>query len=170
MPDAHQPEGAIMANTIKRGKKRITIGVVAVLTLAGAGAAFAYWTSTGTGTGAATTGEAVAFTVTSETAVGIIAPGNEGQTVEFTVANPGEGTQSLTAMTVTIAGPGGAAWVPTGSCSPDDYAATITTAPTLGEIASGDEVTGTATVTLANTAVNQDDCQGQTVPLHFEAS
>jgi hypothetical protein len=26
---------------------------------------------------------------------------------------------------------------------------------------------GTATVTLANTGVNQDACQGQTVPLYF---
>ncbi|MCS5719778.1 hypothetical protein N1027_16715 [Herbiconiux sp. CPCC 205763] len=159
-----------MARTIRRGKKRITIGVIALLTVAGAGAAFAYWTSTGSGTGAATTGESVAFTITSETAVGTIAPGNAGQTVDFTVTNPGEGSQYLTTVTVALATAAGVPWVPAGDCSIDDYVATISTAPPAGQIAAGASVDGTATVTLTNTAENQNDCQGQTVPLYFEAS
>jgi hypothetical protein len=159
-----------MASTIRRGKKRITIGVIALLTVAGAGAAFAYWTATGSGTGEATTGESVAFEITSETAVGTIAPGNAGQTVDFTVTNPGEGSQYLTAVTVALETAAGVAWVPTGDCSIADYVATISTAPAAGQIAAGAAVTGTATVTLTNTAENQDDCQGQTVPLYFEAS
>ena len=159
-----------MATSIRRGKKRITIGIIAVLTLAGAGAAVAYWTSTGTGTGSATTGESVAFTITSEDAVGTIAPGNAGQTVEFTVTNPGEGSQNLTAVTVELADADGVAWVPAGDCQIADYTATISTPPVYGQIAAGGSVTGTATVTLTNTAVNQDDCQGQDVPLYFEAS
>jgi hypothetical protein len=159
-----------MAGTISRGRKRITVGLVAVLTLAGAGAAFAYWTSTGSGTGSATTGESVAFNITSETAVGTIAPGNAGQTIEFTVTNPGEGSQSLSTVTVALATAAGVPWVPTGDCLIGDYTAAITTAPLAGQIAAGGSVTGTATVTLANTAVNQDDCQGQIVPLYFEAS
>lgn len=159
-----------MAKSFSRGKKRITIGAIALLTLAGAGAAFAYWTSIGTGVGEATTGESVAFVLESEPAVGVIAPGSAGQTVDFTVTNPGEGTQNLAAVTVTLATADGTAWVPTGECDVADYAVTVSTAPVYGEIASGEGVTGTATVTLANTAVNQDDCQGQVVPLYFVAS
>lgn len=160
-----------MATTFVRGKKRITIGVVALLSLAGAGAAFAYWTAQGTGVGEAQTGESVDFTITAEAPVGTLAPGNAGQTVEFTVDNPGTSAQYLTDVTVTIAGPDGTPWVPTGNCEPDDYTATMTVEPAAGNIAAGgtSEV-GTVTVTLRNTAADQDDCQGQTVPLYFVAT
>jgi hypothetical protein len=160
-----------MAESISRGRKRITIGAVALLTVTGAGAAFAYWTASGAGTGDATTGTSVAFVITAEEPVGVLAPGNAGQTVAYTVDNPGTSTQYLTDVTVAIAGPGGAAWVPTGDCLASDYTATMTAEPAAGEIAAGaSSTTGTVTVTLAETGENQDDCQGQTVPLYFVAS
>lgn len=159
-----------MASTIALKKKRITIGVVALLTLAGAGAAFAYWSSLGNGAGEATTGTSVAFTITSEDAVGSISPGNAGQTVDFTVTNPSDGVLNLTSVTVALANADGTAWVPAVGCSIDDYTATISTAPAYGQIAAGAFVEGTATVTLTNTGANQDACQGQTVPLYFTAA
>lgn len=159
-----------MASTNSRRKKRIIISVLAVLTLSGAGVAFAYWTSGGTGSGQATTGSSTALTITSEDAVGTIAPGNAGQTVDFTVTNPGPGVQSLTNVTVAMAGPTGTPWVPPTGCLIADYTVAITTAPTYGAIPVSGTRTGTATVTLANTTANQDACQGQAVPLHFVAS
>jgi hypothetical protein len=160
----------VMEKTQNRGKKRTAIILAAALTLTGAGIAFAYWTSTGTGIGTGTTGESVAFAVTSEPGVGELAPGSAGQLVDFTVTNPGEGTQNLTAVTVDIAEAGGEAWVPPEGCLAEDYGAAVTTAPTLGDIAPGGSVDGTVTVTLASTAVSQDACQGVAVPLHFTAS
>jgi len=164
--------GPIMARTFSRGRKRLTFGVIAVLTLAGAGAAFAYWTSTGTGTGEATTGESVAFEITSEAPVGIIAPGNDGQTVAFTVDNPATSAQYLSDVVVSIAEADGSAWEPVNpACVTADYTATMTVEPAAGDIAvGGSSSTGTVTVTLANTAVNQDACQGEAVPLYFVAS
>lgn len=159
-----------MATVQSRRKKIAAIALAAALTLGGAGVAFAYWSSTGTGAGTATTGESATFEITSEAAVGTIAPGSAGQTVDFTVSNPGEGTQYLTAVTVTLATADGEAWVPTGGCLIGDYTATISTAPPVGDILAGGSVDGVATVTLANTAANQDACQGQTVPLYFVAS
>ncbi len=159
-----------MARTTFRGKKRAIIAIAAILTVSGAGAAFAYWTSTGNGVGAATTGESVAFTVTSEPAVGTIAPGGAGQTVAFTVTNPGATAQQLTTVTVTLATEYGAPWVPIDGCLAADYTATVTTAPAAGDIPAAGSVEGIATVTLANTAANQDACQGQDVPLYFLAS
>lgn len=159
-----------MEKTLNRGKKRTAIILTAALTLTGAGIAFAYWTSTGTGTGTATTGESVAFEITSEPGAGELAPGSAGQTVDFTVTNPGEGTQNLTEVTVALATADGTSWVPTGDCLAADYTATVTTAPPTGQIAPGGFVEGTVTVTLDNTAVNQDDCQGQDVPLLITAS
>jgi len=158
-----------METTHSRGKKRIAIIFAAVLTITGVGVAFAYWTSTGTGDGEATTGESVAFTITSDPAVGTLAPGNAGQTVDFTVTNPGAGTQFLTEVTVALATADGTPWVPTGDCLVADYTATVTDNPS-GAILAGGSLDGTATVTLTSTGANQDDCQGQEVPLHFTAS
>jgi hypothetical protein len=161
---------AIMAKTMSRGRKRIIIAFVAMFTLAGAGVAFAYWTSTGSGTGAATTGVSTAFTITSQAPVGTITPGGAGQTVAFTVTNPSGTAQYLTSVAVTLATTGGTPWVPPAGCLIADYTATVTTAVPVGDIAAGASVNGVATVTLANTGVNQNACQGQAVPLYFVAS
>jgi hypothetical protein len=150
--------------------KTVAIAAGITMTVAGSGIAFAYWTSTGSGTGSATTGTSVAFTVAADAPVGVISPGGAGQTVIFTVTNPGPGIQSLAAVNVTIAGPTGTTWVPPTGCLLADYTAAITTAPTFGAIAVGGSRSGTATVTLANTGVNQDACKGATVPLYFTAS
>ena len=149
-----------------------TVVIVAGITLsvAGSGIAFAYWTSTGSGSGSATTGTSAAFTIAADPPVGVISPGGAGQTVIFTVTNPGPGIQSLAAVNVAIATGPGAPWVPPTGCLLADYSATITTAPTAGAIAVGGNRTGTATVTLANTGANQDACQGEAVPLYFTAS
>ena len=159
-----------MERSLNRGKKRTAVILAVALTLTGAAIAFAYWTSSGTGSGIGETGESVAFTFTSDPAEGTLAPGSAGKTVDFTVTNAGEGTQNLTGVTVTLATADGTPWVPTGSCLAADYTAEVTTAPPAGEIAPGGSVGGTVTVTLANTAVDQDDCQGQDVPLYFTAS
>ncbi|MGS0688007.1 hypothetical protein ACVBEQ_23095 [Nakamurella sp. GG22] len=151
-------------------KKTIVIASVAALTIGGAGVAFAYWTSTGTGVGEAQTGQEAVFTITSEDAVGEISPGSPGQTIDFTVTNPGPGTLLFSSVTVRLATANGIQWVPTGACNFDDYTATISDAPDPIQLAAAAFVVGEATVTLANTAVSQDDCQGQTVPLYFEAS
>jgi hypothetical protein len=164
-------KGAMMATRISRGNKRIAIAIAVVLTFTSAGAAFAYWTSTGTGTGEATTAVASeAFEITSDPPVGTIAPGSAGQTVAFTVTNPGPGDLNLSDVTVTIATTDGVAWVPTGSCLLADYSVALSTAPVYGVIAPSGSLSGEVTVTLANTGVNQDDCQGQAVPLWFVAS
>lgn len=159
-----------MGKTMSPRTKRFTLALTAVLTVLGIGIAYAFWTSTGTGTGEATTGQSVALTISSDEAVGTISPGGAGQTVEFTVTNPGPGVQSLSSVTVTMADAQGEAWLPPEGCSIDDYTASITTAPTYGVLQVDGTATGTATVTLANTGVNQDACQGATVPLRFVAA
>lgn len=159
-----------MANSMSRGRKRIIIAIAAVVTLVGGGVAFAYWTSGGTGAGTATSGASVEFTIAADPAVGTIVPGNEGQTVDFTVTNPGDGPQYLTSVVASLAGPTGTAWVPPAGCLIGDYTVTMTTAPAAGVIASLGTVDGMVTVTLANTGLNQDACQGEEVPLYFVAS
>lgn len=164
-----------MARTKSRNTKRLAIVVLsAALTLTGAGAALAYWSSTGSGGGTATTGTSTAFTIAAtEDVTGDISPGSAGRTVDFVVTNPGEGTESLSAVTVSLASPLGVPWVPAGDCLAGDYTvvispATLATLPV--DILAGESASGVATVTLADTGLNQDDCQGQEIPLYFQAS
>jgi len=105
-PQRERPRGT------QRGTKRVTIALATILTVAGAASAFAYWTSVGSGTGEATTGVSTAFVITTEVAVGEIAPGNAGETIGFTVTNPSDGALTLTAVAVTLADATGTAWVP----------------------------------------------------------
>ncbi|MET0234549.1 MAG: hypothetical protein ABW224_07910 [Kibdelosporangium sp.] len=155
---------------MSRGRKRIIVAIAAILTLVGGGIAFAYWTSSGTGAGTADTGESTAFTITAGTPVGTITPGGPGQAVGFTVTNPSTTAQYLTAVTATLAEPDGTAWVPPAGCLIADYTVTMTTAAPAGDIAAAGFVDGLVTVTLTNTGVNQDACQGEAVPLYFAAT
>jgi len=160
---------------ISRTKKTLVVAAALALTIGGAGAAFAYWTAGGTGDGTATTGETAGFTVTVAAAAGpAIAPGNAGQTISFTVDNEGANIQHLTLVEVSIEGldGDGEPWAPPAGCDIDDFVATLTTPPVYADIAPGASLPGMATVTLTNTAVNQDACQGivDEVPLHIVAS
>ncbi len=160
-----------MTKTMSRGRKPVIIVLAALLTLAGAGIAFAYWTSTGTGDGTAETGVSTAFTIAADPPVGTITPGGPGQTVDFTVTNPAATDQYLTSVTATLANPDGTPWVPPVGCLIADYTVTMTTPVTAGDIAGGGGTEdGMITVTLANTGVNQDACQGADIPLHFVAA
>jgi hypothetical protein len=152
-------------------KRRLTalVGAAAIVAV-GSGMAYAYWTGTGTGAGSATTGTNSSFTVTSSAPVGArLTPGGAAQTVGFTVANSGTGSQDLTAVVVTIANANGTAWVAVPGCSAADYAI-ATPVIDYGQIAGGQGVDGTVTVTMNNLVSDQDGCQGVTAPLYFAAN
>jgi hypothetical protein len=134
----------------------------------GGGAAFAYWSAVGVGTGEASTGKTVAFKVVSTPAAGdALSPGGPTQTAAFTVKNENTGAQNLADVTAKVAAENGSAWT-AGSCSAADFEVGT---PTIakGQIAAGATVPGTVTIKMVNKATNQDDCQGVTVPLYFEA-
>ena len=148
-------------------KKRIIITTAAMVAIGG-GAAFAYWSAVGVGTGAASTGETVAFKVESSPATGdALSPGGPIQTVAFTVTNENTGSQNLASVTAKVAKADGTEWA-SGTCSATDFTVT-TPSITLGQLAPGATANGTVTVQMVNKATNQDDCQGVTVPLYFEA-
>jgi hypothetical protein len=152
------------------GRKKRIIVTTAVLATIGGGAAFAYWSSMGTGVGSATAGSDSEFTITSTTTAtgGPLSPGGPTHTINFTVANPGSGSQYLAAVDATVAKANGDAWV-SGECSADDFAITGYTL-TPGEVAAGGTVSGSVKIQMINRAANQDDCKGVTVPVHFAAS
>jgi hypothetical protein len=159
-----------MSEHTSRNRKIAVVVVVAGLVLGGGGAALAYWTSTGTGTGTATTGENTDFVVTSSPVTGAaLTPGGPSQSVAFNVENPSTGSQTLTAVVVTVANADGSTWTAVAGCSAADYTVG-TPVVTYGVIAGGADVDGTVTVSMVNAASNQDACQGVDVPLHFTAN
>jgi hypothetical protein len=110
----------------------------------------------------------VAFKVLSTPATGgALTPGGPTQSATFTVKNENTGSQNLAAVTAEVAKADGSAWS-SGSCTADDFTVG-TPAITYGQLAAGATATGTVTIQMVNSAANQDDCQGVTVPLYFEA-
>ncbi|UZN01809.1 hypothetical protein [Cellulomonas sp. S1-8] len=142
------------------------------MTVVGAGAAFAYWTATGTGDGTATTGESTDFVVVvdSASATGEIVPGGAGMTVPFTVTNNADGPQELSLVEATAADALGVAWVPPAGCLVGDYVVTVDQGLIGSVPGDGGVVNGEVLVTLTDTGVDQDACQGAVVPLHVVAS
>lgn len=158
-----------MAKTAGR-KKRIIV-TTAVLATIGGGAAFAYWSSLGTGDGSSATGSSQNFTITSTTTDNTVALSPDGpiHTVNFTVTNPGSGTQHLNAVTPTVANADGTAWN-SGTCTAADFTLSGNTFTTPVDVAASGTVTGSVKLQMKNRNVNQDDCKDVTVPVHFAAS
>ena len=173
-------------------KKRIAaVALSGAIILGTGGIAAAYFTSTGSGTGSATVGSATTWTV-GETAGsstgGPLFPdhaigGANIQTDGYTVTNAGSGSQSLTNVTIKVATLTGAAWssrtnTSLPACTAADFSvgasavgSTYTDTALAGDYTAGEtNATGSVTVELIDNSLNQDNCQGVTVPLYFVAS
>ena len=149
-------------------KKRIVITTAAMLAIGG-GAAFAYWTSTATTDKTVqSTADSTAITISVGAFSAASSPGGPAQTATFTVANPGSGVQRVSSVAATILNADGTAWA-AGTCSKDDFEVSTAVVPT--ELSAAQSVTGTVTLKMINRVdVNQNDCKGVAVPLHFLAS
>ena len=136
-------------------------------TLVVSAAAVAFFTSSGSGTGTAAVGSSSAVTLHATISSNLY-PGSSSP-VTFTVDNPSSGVQRV--GTVTLAsisvdsGHSSCSTVISGG-NPD-----FTMAPVnVNEVISpgnGQSVAATGTLTMNETGVNQDACQGATLTLHL---
>ncbi len=146
-------------------KKRLLIALSTATAVAVSVAAYAYFTSTGSGTGTATVGSSSAVTLHG-TLGGSLYPG-ASQTVTFTVDNPSSGSERVGTISLTkVAADAGHS-----SCSttisgekPDFGMPAVTVNKTYGP-GNGQAVTPTGTLTMNDTGVSQDACQGATLTL-----
>jgi hypothetical protein len=150
---------------ITRGRAVTAFFAVAVLVVAGG--AYAYFTTSGSGTATATVGSSSAVTLHG-TVAGTLYP-SSSQTVTFTVDNPSSaaqrvGTISLDSITVD-AGHSSCSTAISGG-NPDFTMTPVTVAHTF-QPGSGQAVTPTGTLTMNDTGVSQDACQGATLTLHL---
>jgi hypothetical protein len=148
-------------------KKRALTGLACLGVLALAGAAYAYFSTTGSGTGTATVGSSSTVTLHA-TVSSSLYPGTSSP-VSFTVDNPSSGSQrvgtiSLGSITVD-AGHSTCSTVITGG-NPDFTMAAVTVNHVFAS-GNGQTVTPTGTLTMNETGVSQDACQGATLTLHL---
>ena len=138
----------------KRGLAAFAIGTIVI---ASAGAGFAYWTQSGGGSGSGTVGTTGTVTVTGTVGGGLFPGGSVP--VTYTAAN--SGTSAVRLGTVS-----GSVTAATGGCD--------ITAFSLADAAENVDVAGGATaqalptngtLSMANTAANQNNCKNSTLTL-----
>lgn len=150
--------------------KRALVAIACVSALAVAAVAYAYFTSTGSGTATAKVGTSSPVTLKA-TVTGNLYPGSSSQ-VSFTVDNPSSGAQrvgtiSLTGITVD-AGHSTCSAVITGG-NPDFSMPAVTVNATF-PAGNGQAVTPKGTLTMNDTGVNQNACQGAELTLALSSN
>ena len=149
---------------ITKGRALAALATVGVLALATG--AYAYFTSTGSGTATATVGSSSAV-VLHGTVAGSLYPGGS-QTVTFTVDNPGSGAQRVGTVSLTKIQPDAGHATCVTTIAPTENPAFAMPAVTVNKTYSpgnGQAVTPTGTLTMNDTGINQDSCQGATLTL-----
>ena len=148
-------------------KRRSALVLTAVLVVGVASGAYAYFTTSGTGTGTAAVGSSSAVALHA-TVTGSLYPGTSSP-VSFTVDNPSSaaqrvGTITLSSLTVDASHSECSTVISGGN--PDFTMPAVSVAHTF-PTGNGQAVTPTGTLTMNDTGVSQDKCQGATLTLHL---
>ena len=147
--------------------RRVLIGLGCTIALAAVGVAVAYFTSSGSGTGSAAVGSSSAVTLHATISSNLY-PGSSSP-VSLTVDNPSSGSQrvgTVTLASITVdAGHSTCSTVISGG-NPDFSMPAVTVNKVFGP-GNGQSVTPTGTLTMNETGLNQDACQGATLTLHL---
>ncbi|MGN6216058.1 MAG: hypothetical protein ACTHN7_03745 [Solirubrobacterales bacterium] len=151
-------------------RKRALAGLVCVSALAIAAVAYAYFTSTGSGTATAKVGTSSAVTIKG-TVSGNLYPGASSQ-VSFTVDNPSSGAQrvgtiTLTGITVDAAHSTCSTVISGGN--PDFSMPAVAVNATFAP-GNGQAVTPKGTLTMNDTGVSQNACQGAELTLALSSN
>ncbi len=150
--------------------KRRSLALAAVGALALAAGAYAYFTSSGSGTATATVGTSAAVTLKG-TVTGNLYPGSSSP-VTLTVDNPSSGKQRVGTVSLekitADAGHSSCSVVISGG-NPDFTMADVVVNKTFAP-GNGQAVTPGGTLTMNDTGVNQDACQGATLTLTLKSN
>ncbi len=151
-------------------RKGVLIPTGVAVALAMAGIAVAYFTTVGSGTGTATVGSSSNVTLHG-TVASALYPGTSSN-VTFTVDNPSLGSVSVNTIHLESitpdAGHSGCSTVITGG-NPDFTMPDVTASQSFPH-GNGQAVTATGTLTMHETGVNQNACQGATLTLNLTSN
>lgn len=146
-------------------RPRMLAAVACVAVLAIAAVAYAYFTSTGSGTVTAKVGTSSAVTLKG-TVSGNLYPGASSQ-VSFTVDNPSSGAQRVGTITLTgiTVDAGHSTCSATISGGTPDFSMPAVAVNATFPAGNGQAVTPKGTLTMNDTGVNQNACQGAELTL-----
>jgi hypothetical protein len=143
-------------------KRLLLLGVVTVVAGMAAFGAYAYWTASGTGAGTASVGTDNGVNIVVTDTGAALYPGGSA-TITFHVQN-NSGSSSVMVGKVVQDGP--VTGLPVG-CSPADFSfADVTLNESVA--ASGNGADHTGTLSMANSASNQDACKNASPVLHLQ--
>jgi len=158
---------------MRHSKKLAALAIAAGVAIT-ASAAFAYWTTTGSGSGSASVGTTSDLSISPVTITGTLVPGGTAAAVAFTINN-GSPTVLHLGQVVADEGvvtndvpawPHGISGLPNG-CSPLDF--TFSSAATSYSVPATGTAPGSGTLSMSDSANNQDACKGTTPVLHVKA-
>jgi len=150
----------------KLTRRRYVAALAAIAALALASGAYAYWTTTGSGTGSASVASSNGTLVLHGVAADALTPGGSSS-VTFTADNAN--TSSLEVATISLdsvavdAGHSG--------CDVSDFSMPDVVSDTQVPAGESDyALSGTGTLSMADTAVNQDACKGASLTLNLSSN
>lgn len=148
-------------------KRRAVFALTAALLVVAASGAYAYFTTSGTGTGTAAVGSSSAVTLHA-TVTGNLYPGTSSP-VTFTVDNPSQGQQrvgTISLSSITADTSHSECSTVISGAKPDFSMPAVAVNQSFGN-GNNQAVTPTGTLTMNDTGVSQDKCQGATLTLHL---
>lgn len=151
-------------------KKRVLSAVAGVCVLAIAAGAYAYFTSSGSGTATATVGTSSPV-ILKGTVTGNLYPGSSSP-VTLTVDNPSSGKQRVGTVSlekITADAGHASCSVVIGGGNPDFTMADVVVNKTYAP-GNGQAVTPSGTLTMNDTGISQDGCQGATLTLTLKSN
>jgi hypothetical protein len=151
-------------------KKRALVAVTAIAVVAIAAVAYAYFTSTGSGTATATVGSGSAVTIKG-TVSSTLYPGGSSP-VTFTIDNPSSAAQrvgTITLASISVDAGHSTCSKVVGGATPDFTMAGVAVNKVF-PTGNGQAVTPTGTLTMNDTGVSQDACQGATLTLNLTSN
>jgi hypothetical protein len=153
-------------------KKRVVLAaIVAVVLAISSGIAYAYWSSTGSGSNTASVAStAPGFTVTVGAISGSLVPGGSVN-ISGSVSNPNDTKLNLTTIAQAATPISIDALHSPGCLATDFTISALSPTPALPKVlAKTESVTFTGTLSMANTALDQNACKGATVTVNIAAS
>jgi hypothetical protein len=157
-PTNRHKEESVLRNLLNKKRTMLVLGAVAVLAVAGV--AVAYWTTSGSGSGSGAVAASNGTVVLHGTITNNLTPGGSSP-VAFTADNANSSSEQVgTVHAVVTIDPAHA------GCAASDFTIADTAEnqviPAKG---TGVALTNGSTISMADTAANQDACQGATISL-----
>ena len=148
---------------LSKKQKFIAAGSAAVIIASGSGAAYAFWTSTGSGTGNGHTATAQTVTINVTSSSSGLYPGGPAVAVSGTFTTPNDAAIYVGQVTLAI-DPTFDTGQATNPCTAADFTVSHQPTATNATVVTGN-TWGGATISMVDSATNQDNCKNVNVPL-----